>query len=354
MKKYGLPYKGSKNRLAERIVDLLPEGEHLIDLFCGGCAVTHAALVKGKWAHVHINDIDWRPVTLFCDALAGRYLHEDRWISREDFFRLKDTDPYVAIVWSFGNNMRDYLYSRQIEPLKRAIHFAMFYGDYEPARQLGHDLSFIDGTEDMQERYLQVKHYFQQFGHFRQQSLEGGQNWTARLESAERFALRGGVQASGRVATLGSRPTDAQSKKKKKKKKKNQPRGNQKLRAAARNVTACSTGSGGARCPESGGVFSRLTSSVGDYRDVAIPDGAVIYCDIPYKGTNVYNTREEFDYEAFYDWCDQQTQPLYISSYDMPADRFTCIQEFAHRSTLSASANNSVVERIFRPKHQTE
>lgn len=95
-----------------------------------------------------------------------------------------------------------------------------------------------------------------------------------------------------------------------------------------------------------------LTSSVGDYRDIEIPDGSVIYCDIPYEGTNVYDKSVQFDYEAFYDWCSRQTQPLFISSYDMPADRFRCIEEFAHRSTLSASANNEVTERIFIPLHQ--
>lgn len=95
-----------------------------------------------------------------------------------------------------------------------------------------------------------------------------------------------------------------------------------------------------------------LTSSVGDYRDVEIPDGSVIYCDIPYEGTNVYDKSVQFDYEAFYDWCSRQTQPLFISSYDMPADSFRCIEEFAHRSTLSASANNEVTERIFIPLHQ--
>lgn len=172
--KYGLPYKGSKNKLAERIVSLLPQADHLVDLFCGGCAVTHAALLRRKWPHVHINDIDWRPVTLFRDALAGRYQDETRWISREDFQRLKDTDPYVAVVWSFGNNMRDYLYSQDIEPLKRAIHYAMFYGDYEPARELGHDLSFIQPIDDLQKRYLAVKHYFSRLGHFQQQLFEGG------------------------------------------------------------------------------------------------------------------------------------------------------------------------------------
>ena len=214
--KYGLPYKGSKNKLAERIVRLLPKRTHLVDLFCGGCAVSHAAMVMGKYKHIHINDINWMCPTLFIDAINGKYNNESRWISREEFFRLKDTDPYVAVVWSFGNNMRDYLYSREIEPLKKAIHYALFFSDYSLAKKLGHDLSFIDPIKDLQKRYMAVKHYFNQFGHFQQQSFEGGgqnhgmrlkslntnlqnlggQNGSLRLQSMER-------QTSLRVAALG-------------------------------------------------------------------------------------------------------------------------------------------------------
>ena len=172
--KYGLPYKGSKNKLAERIVRLLPKRTHLIDLFCGGCAVSHAALLMGKYEHIHINDINWMCPTLFIDALNGKYNDENRWISREDFFRLKDTDPYVAVVWSFGNNLRDYLYSKEIEPLKKAIHYAMFFSDYSLGKELGHDLSFIDPIQDLQKRYLAVKHYFNRLDKSQQQSFEGG------------------------------------------------------------------------------------------------------------------------------------------------------------------------------------
>lgn len=184
--KYGLPYKGSKNKLAERIVRLLPKRTHLIDLFCGGCAVSHAALLMGKYEHIHINDINWMCPTLFIDALNGKYNDENRWISREDFFRLKDTDPYVAVVWSFGNNLRDYLYSKEIEPLKKAIHYAMFFSDYSLGKELGHDLSFIDPIQDIQKRYLAVKHYFNRLGHFQQQSFEGGQRMQS-IEALERL-----------------------------------------------------------------------------------------------------------------------------------------------------------------------
>ncbi len=191
--KYGLPYKGSKNKLAERIVRLLPKRTHLVDLFCGGCAVSHAAMVMKKYDHIHINDLNWMCPTLFIDALSGKYNNETRWISREDFFRLRDTDPYVVVVWSFGNNLRDYLYSQEIEPLKKAIHYAMFFSDYSLGRELGHDLSFIDPIKDIQQRYLAVKRYFSQYGHFQQQSFEGGQMQVEHFARTERLShLRGG------------------------------------------------------------------------------------------------------------------------------------------------------------------
>lgn len=172
--KYGLPYKGSKNKLAERIVRLLPRRTNLVDMFCGGCAVSHAALLMGKFLHIYINDINWMCPTLFMDALQGKYANDTRWISREDFFRLRDTDPYVAMVWSFGNNMRDYLYSKEIEPLKKAIHYALFFSDYSLAKALGHKLSFIDSITDVQQRYRAVRQYFGQFGTSNNNLLRGG------------------------------------------------------------------------------------------------------------------------------------------------------------------------------------
>ena len=133
-KKYGLPYQGSKSKLAERIVALLPPATHLYDVFAGGCAITHAALLSGKFKEIHANDIS-DSVTLFEDALNGKYENESRWISREDFFAEKDSNPYVRIVWSFGNNQRDYLYSREIEPYKKAVH-EMLYAATPKERRL--------------------------------------------------------------------------------------------------------------------------------------------------------------------------------------------------------------------------
>lgn len=355
--RYGLPYKGSKNKLAERIVRLLPKRTHLVDLFCGGCAVSHAALLMGKYEHIHINDINWMCPTLFIDALNGKYKDERRWISREDFFRLKDTDPYVAVVWSFGNNLCNYIYSRKIEPFKKAIHYAMFFSDYSLGKELGHDLSFIDPIQDIQKRYIAMKHYFNKLDIFRPNRLVVCAESTPiyRIGGAEKtcrdWRQWKGLQASVRVATPGMYQSGVAIQKKSQDKS-STASGHSELHRLQHLERQHSL----PRYSGGGWQFLPITSSVLDYEDVTIPEDSVIYCDIPYYGTDGYLEKYKggFDYERFYQWCERQTQPVFISSYQMPANRFDCIEEITHRSTFSATANNLLTERIFVPKHQTE
>lgn len=98
-------------------------------------------------------------------------------------------------------------------------------------------------------------------------------------------------------------------------------------------------------------IDSDLTISVGDYRDVEIPTDSIIYCDPPYKNTREYrHNKDVFDMEAFYKFCERQTQPIFISEYDMPEERFFCIAEFNRVSTFSATNNSKrVVEKLYMP-----
>lgn len=102
--------------------------------------------------------------------------------------------------------------------------------------------------------------------------------------------------------------------------------------------------------PHGGGGNFNL--SIGDYQDVAIQPDSVLYCDIPYKDTNVYDKDNPFDYERFYAWCERQSEPVFISSYDMPQDRFKCIGEWKHQSLMDANSVKQVVERLFIPIRQ--
>lgn len=349
---YGLPYKGSKNKLATRIVDLLPRKKHFYDLFCGGCAVTHAAMLSHKWDDFTINDLNWQCPTLFVDALNGKYKDDTRWISREDFFRLKDTDPYVAFVWSFGNNLKNYLYNKDIEPLKRAIHYALYFDDYEPSKEIGHDLSFIAPLKTREKKYLAIKRYFQQFGHFQQQSHEGGYELPHYQRIGGGTERRASKPANGcenwRIAVIGTSEPTIGIRSKKKRTRTLLPRT---LHTRTTDVTDSSIRSGQDACRNhvGGGKIHCLT---GDYASVHIEPDSVIYCDIPYEGTDGYQ-KGGFDFERFYDWCFRQTEPVFISSYKMPSD-FEEVASFKHTCSFAASATNQVVEKLFVPKTQKE
>ena len=125
---FGISYMGSKNQIVKALISQLPSAKYFVDLFAGGCAMTHGAMLSGKYERFIANDISDAP-SLFQRAINGEFRDEKRWISRDDFFALKDSDPYVRYCWSFGNNGKGYMYSREIEPYKKACHFARF-GDF--------------------------------------------------------------------------------------------------------------------------------------------------------------------------------------------------------------------------------
>lgn len=53
-KHYGVPYQGNKSRIADIIINILPQGKRLVDLFGGGGAITHCGMLSGKWGGVLI------------------------------------------------------------------------------------------------------------------------------------------------------------------------------------------------------------------------------------------------------------------------------------------------------------
>lgn len=165
MKRYGLPYMGSKNKIAKWVVGCLPAAQHFYDLFCGGGAVTHAAIERHRYRHYHLNDISSMAI-LFSDIITGKRKPDYRWVSREEFYSLKDTDPLMSIIWSFGNNCKDYLYGKDVEPIKHALHNAVVFCDFALSDALGINLHAISSYPTITERYsvysrfIQKKNYF--------------------------------------------------------------------------------------------------------------------------------------------------------------------------------------------------
>lgn len=162
---YGLPYMGSKSKIAEEILAVLPPAHNFVDLCFGGGALTHCAMLSRKYKHFIVNDIENYGIQLFCDAIDGKYANETRWVSREEFFALKEIDPYVRICWSFGSDQRTYLYAREIEDYKHCFHMAVVDGNYAPMlERYGLDFSDLDVMGgDLKQRRINTKRIMERY-----------------------------------------------------------------------------------------------------------------------------------------------------------------------------------------------
>lgn len=300
-RKYGVSYKGSKSKIVDKLAEVIPYRgiDNFYDLFAGGCAVTHKMYLERRYKHYYANDIDGQALRLFCDGLKGKYANETRWISREDFFNLKDSDPYVSCCWSFGNNQRDYLYSRAIEPYKKACHYAIVFNDFSLLRQFYPSVSeaceiTLKGITDIHERRIKFRNIVK-----------------SRLNDEDNTQL---LETSCEMDRLES------------------------LERLER--------------------LQSLDESVSDYRAVEIKPNSVIYADIPYISTNTYDGTssvvQPFNHEEFYDWCCNQNELVLISEYYMPKDRFTKVWSTNHVQSLCATKTSSVQECLFVPTHQLE
>jgi site-specific DNA-adenine methylase len=136
--KRGLPYVGNKGQKAEKIIDILPAGNRLIDVFGGGGSISLTAASSGKWDEVVYNDRRKTVVNLL-KALIEDNPHFDLmkyvYMDRETFYNWRDNMPdslertLVLTVWSFGNNLHNYLWGKKIEKEKLQLTRALFWGD---------------------------------------------------------------------------------------------------------------------------------------------------------------------------------------------------------------------------------
>lgn len=86
---YGLPYKGSKNTIAEDIVKCIPRGVKILDACCGGGAFLMAAAMSGRWKSVVGNDLNKASVALLDAVLIhkGQIEYEHPPVcTRQDFY----------------------------------------------------------------------------------------------------------------------------------------------------------------------------------------------------------------------------------------------------------------------------
>lgn len=230
MKNLGMPYQGSKNRIATQIVEHFPPADTFVDLFFGGGAVTHAAQLSGKFRNFIANDLRKTPQAWnkAVDGIGDEY---DRYVSKEEF--QASDDMLVKMIWSFGAGGRTYAHASIHELSARMIM-----------------------SSSVEERYS---------------------SWLEFLKAVEARGANGlyyGVQLISSVVQLRRIKTLEG----------NQP----------------------------------VTPFNLDYREVEIPKDSVVYCDPPYRGTQHYGN--QFDHDAFWQWCRTREFPVYISEQEAPED----------------------------------
>ena len=386
---YGVPYKGSKNLVADDLMRAVPTKgmENFYDLFAGGCAMTHRMMLGRKFARYYANDLDGQGLQLFCDSVAGRFRGEKRWISREDFARLKDSDPYVGCCWSFGNNQKNYLYAQEIEPWKKALHYARVLGDFSLMEEFGihTDGSRADITAHHDEYKRKYIRWWLSQQPYTADELDAfiakcGDDIRVQEEELRQYLLRG-LRSSGLTqAEVGRRlgtqmtghyfgrsqfafPTEEYYNMMRTfmpalDKDYNEIIGLTRLWQSLERLQRLQSLQSlqslesleRLQSLESLQRLQSLQSSFVSYDEVEILPRSVIYCDPPYRGTDGYRT--EFDHERFYDWCGRQTEMVLVSEYNMPEDRFVEVWHRSHRSRLSGTANVGVTETVFVPRHQ--
>lgn len=282
-RRYGIPYQGSKNQIAEEICMFLPEGERFVDLFGGGGAITHCAMQSCKWKSFLYNELNPLVFDTFKKALNGEFEEEiknPKWISRDEFNERKNKDGFIALMWSFSNNMQDYLFGRDIEESKRSIFEWVVNNVKDDLVNKNFPCETLE-SDIWQERYREYTAVAKNIDFF--DNSKG-------FPSLDRLKR---VQALERINRID-----------------NLPNGNR--------------------------LDIEFTN--GSYEQFVHRGGDVVYCDIPYEGTDC-KAYDGFDHKTFYDWCYTRDYQVFFSSYDQISDnRFYRVWE---RKKIALNDNKS-------------
>jgi len=299
---YGLPYMGSKSRLIKRLSQYLPNADHFYDVFGGGSSVSHfmAKERPKSFRTINYNEIDLTVCELVKDSIAGIYSYDKfkpDWISRDDFYRLKDSSGYVQQCWSFGNNGKNYLFSREIEPYKKSMHMAIVFDCFDDlAKEVLKFGNWPDGLSDIKSKRLYLRNKIESYKKTTIPSILHQFLSEKQLQQLEQLQR---LEQLERLEQL------------------------QQLERLKFNITNL------------------------DYQKLTFKSNSTIYCDPPYEGTGGYK-RSNFNKSSFLDWAHSQQNHVYISEYNVADPRFELIAEFKLNSTLSATNNGKqCIERLY-------
>ena len=281
---YGIPYMGSKTKMARTIHKILPSGERFVDLFGGGFAMSHSALLlPDKYNKVLYNDYNTLLVKLIDRALHGEYSYKTfkpEFITREKFEELKDVDGYVKYIWSFGNSGKNYLFAKDAETLKHMAHDLIVFGHKSnELEKICPGINDAIKSKDIHSRRMD----FCAFVKMRKNRFDQEQ-----LQQLERLQRLQQLEQLNRLQQL-----------------------------------------------EQLNRLEQLELANMSYLDYEYKEGDIVYCDPPYEGTADYG--ESFNFKEFYDWAYSRPYQVWFSSYRISDKRFKLVYAKRIRGTLAGS-----------------
>lgn len=294
MAKYGLPYMGSKDSICDELIRNFPKADNFYDLFGGGFSVTHAMLVNRSkdFSEFHYNEIRPGLCALIKDAIDGKYnykIFNPEFVDRETFFSRKEKEPYIKICWSFGNNGKNYIFSKEIEPYKKSMHQAVVFNEFDDlAKEVFGCSGFREGYS-INSRRLILRSRIEQFRKTKNipqllvRFLPKKTQIFNRLQQLQQLQQLEQLQRLEQLQQLEQ--------------------------------------------------LKRLKFTNMSYNEVEIKPNSIIYCDPPYHGTAKYDA--EFNHSKFLDWADRQINPVFISEYKIEDKRFKPLFKIQKRSMLS-------------------
>jgi len=296
----GLPYMGSKRKIANEIVNYIlkknKDVKYFYDVFGGGGAISFEAIQKHQIKKVFYNEFNGGVVSLLKDirdnGITDKYY---QFVDRQTFLDNKDKDDFLGglckVVWSFGNNVdKGYMYGKDIENDKKLLHNVI-----------------VNKCEDSL-KYFNKKH--NTYLTINDKSLfdEDIKQRAKRIKNQVRFRL--GLNQELKMIPHISQIFQLEELKD--------------INLSNLNIT---------------------NQSYEQVQFTTPPNETIIYLDPPYENTGKYE--KDIDHKEFYKWVDTLIAKgfkVYISSYEC---HLPCVLEIEHTSSLSATATNKVIEKLF-------
>jgi len=287
---YGMPYMGGKSDIIPSLALNFPKADNFYDLFGGGFSVTHYLVThkRHRYKNFYYNEPAIGVVDLVKDAVAGKYSYDvfkPPWVSREDFFKHKENNAYIRLIWSFGNDQDSYLFGQDIEEYKRSLHMAVVFDMFnETAKKALGINEWPAKYKTIYQRRLYVRN--------KVRIKKGKPEQLQQLERLEQLERLQQLERLNKTKNV--------------------------------NIN-----------------FSALS-----YEQVKIEPNSIIYCDIPYAGTKQYTI--PFDHKKFFDWAANHDCPVFISEHAIKDNRFKLIYEIDRKTRMSSKGQiDGKPERLY-------